>query len=245
MTAGAEAEEGGGADAVGVSDALRVGVVVPAAGSGQRMGGLRKPFLDLAGEPVLVHALRPFLAERRVVAVVIALAPDAAADPPGWIEALDPRVEVVRGGRTRAESVARGIDALPDDVDVIAVHDAARPLVLPEVIRRCVDTAASGVGAVAGCPAVDTMKVVDEGAYIRSTPDRSTLWHAHTPQVFPSELLRRAYSDGDRGSTDDASLVERYGGRIRMVDDGASNPKVTRAADLAVAEAILRARGRT
>lgn len=245
MTAAAEPEEGERDDTPGGSGALRVGVVVPAAGLGQRMGGLRKPFLDLAGEPILAHALRPFLAERRVAAVVVVLAPDDAVDPPAWIEELDPRVEVVPGGRTRGESVARGIEALPDDVHVIAVHDAARPLVLPDVIRRCVDTAAYGVAAVAGCPAVDTMKVVDEGAYVRSSPDRSTLWHAHTPQVFPSELLRRAYAAGDGGATDDASLVERFGGRIRMVDDGDSNPKVTRPSDLPVAEAILRAREET
>lgn len=221
----------------------RVGVAVPAAGSGRRMGGVRKPFLELAGEYVLVRALRPFLADARVESVVVALAPEDAVAPPDWLIDLDDRIRVVTGGATRGASVSRCLDAIPDGVHVIAVHDAARPLVGDEVVRRCLDVAASGVGAVAGCPAVDTMKVVDEGAYIRSTPDRSTLWHAHTPQVFPAEALRLAYAAEETGATDDAALVEGQGVRVRMIDDGALNPKITRPGDLAVGEAILRSRG--
>lgn len=222
--------------------ATRVGVAVPAAGAGRRMGGVRKPFLELDGQPVLLRALRPFLADDRVVRVVVALATDDAADPPQWLTALDERVRVVAGGETRGASVARCLDAIPENVHVIAVHDAARPLVTHEVVRRCLDVAASGVGAVAGCPAVDTMKVVDESGFIVSTPGRSTLWHAHTPQVFPAEALRSAYAAGGIEATDDASLVERGRIRVRMVDDGTLNPKITRSGDLAVGEAILRER---
>lgn len=221
---------------------VKVGVAIPAAGSGRRMGGVRKAFLELDGEPILLRALRPFLDDGRVVRIAVALAPADAADPPSWLTGVDPRVAVVAGGATRGASVAHCLGALPDDVRVIAVHDAARPLVGADVIRRCIDVAASGVGAVAGCPAVDTMKVVDEGAFIRSTPDRSTLWHAHTPQVFPAEALRLAYERGDPSATDDASLVERQGLRVRMIDDGGLNPKITRPGDVAVGEAILRAR---
>jgi len=122
------------------------------------------------------------------------------------------------------------------------VHDAARPLVTPETVSRCIDIAASGEGAVAGCPAVDTVKQVDEAGRIVGTPERASLWYAHTPQVFPAEVLRRAYASDLSGATDDASLVERLGGVVRMVDGGSSNLKVTRAEDLPVAEAILRAR---
>lgn len=219
----------------------RVGVVVPAAGSGQRMGGARKAFLDLAGEPVLVHALRPFLQEPRVVSVVVALAgPDAAAPPP-WLTDLDPRIRVVEGGATRAESVRNGLAALPD-VDVIAVHDAARPLVTVDVVERCVDVAVEGEGAVAGCPAVDTLKEVDASSRVRGTPDRSRFWQAHTPQVFPSGVLRQAYAGDLAGATDDASLVERLGVPVRMVDGGASNLKVTRPEDVPLAESLLHAR---
>lgn len=207
------------------------------------MGGVRKPFLELLGEPVLRHALTPFLAEPRVVAVAVALGPDDAGAPPEWLTTLDPRVLIVAGGPSRAASVARAIAALPDDVDVIAVHDAARPLLTGDTVRACIEVAATGVGAVAGCPAVDTMKSVSRDGSVIATPDRSGLWHAHTPQVFPAAVLRRAYASGGVGATDDASLVEAAGAPVRMVDDGGQNLKVTRPDDVALAEAILRLRG--
>ena len=224
---------------------VRVGVAVPAAGSGQRMGGTRKPFLLLAGEPVLLHAIRPFLDEPRVVAVVVALSADDAANPPAWLTTVDSRVSVVAGGASRGASVARALEAMPADVDVLAVHDAARPLLTADVVGRCIDIAAGGVGAVAGCPSVDTIKQVDADGHVTGTPDRSTLWQAHTPQVFPAAVLRTAYSGGDVTATDDSALVEGTGGPIRMVDDGGENLKVTRPSDLALAEAILAARGRS
>ncbi len=219
--------------------APRVGVAVPAAGSGRRMGGLRKPFLELRGEPILLHALRPFLADRRVVAVAVALGREEAAEPPAWLLDLDDRVTVVEGGASRAESVRAAIAALPDDVSVIAVHDAARPLVGRDVVAACIEVAAGGEGAVAGCPAMDTIKEVDDEGWIVGTADRSRLWLAQTPQVFPAAVVRRAYADPDPAATDDAALVERLGGRIRMVDAGPSNMKVTRPGDVALAEAYL------
>ncbi|GMV04287.1 MAG: 2-C-methyl-D-erythritol 4-phosphate cytidylyltransferase [Gemmatimonadota bacterium] len=227
----------------GAGGGARVGVAIPAAGSGQRMGGVRKPFLSLRGEPVLLHALRPFLADGRVVAVVVALGEADAADPPAWLTAVDARVRVVAGGATRAESVRNALRALPDDLDVVAVHDAARPLVTGDVVSRCIDVAVGGEGAVAGCPAVDTMKEVDGEGRVVATPDRARLWHAHTPQVFPAAVARRAYG-GELGSaTDDASLVEGMEIPVRMVDGGPLNLKVTRPEDVLVADAVLRSRG--
>jgi 2-C-methyl-D-erythritol 4-phosphate cytidylyltransferase len=207
------------------------------------MGGTSKPFLDLAGEPVLLHALRPFLAEPRVTAVVVALSPSDAADPPAWLSSLDARVRVVAGGSTRAESVRNALAALPTELEVVAIHDGARPLVSRDVVGRCIDVAVRGEGAVAGSPAVDTMKEVDAEQRVVATPERARLWHAHTPQVFPAEVARRAYAEDRVGSaTDDAALAERVGAIVRMVDEGGSNLKVTRPEDLPVAEAILRAR---
>jgi len=219
-----------------------VGVAVPAAGSGQRMGGARKPFLDLAGEPLLKRSIAPFLADPRVVAVAVALGEDEALAPPAWLAELDPRIRIVAGGATRAESVRHALAALPGDVDVVAVHDAARPLVTPELVARCIDVAAGGEGAVAGCPAVDTMKEVGPDGRVAGTPDRRRLWHAHTPQVFPADALRKAYAGDVEGATDDASLMERAGLPVRMVEGGAANLKVTRPEDLTLAEALLRAR---
>jgi 2-C-methyl-D-erythritol 4-phosphate cytidylyltransferase len=203
------------------------------------MGGVKKAFLELAGEPVLVHALRPFLVHPDVVAVVVALGSADALDPPEWLTTLDPRVRVVAGGATRSESVRMAIRALPDDLTVVAVHDAARPLVTPDVVARCVEVAAGGEGAVAGCPAVDTLKRTDPKGVVEMTVDRDRFWHAHTPQVFPAGLAFHAYDQPDGDATDDAALVERVGGTVRMVDGGRWNLKVTRPADVPVAEALL------
>jgi 2-C-methyl-D-erythritol 4-phosphate cytidylyltransferase len=203
------------------------------------MGGVRKPLMELAGEPALVHALRPFLAEPRVVAVVVALPPDDAADPPGWLTALDARVSVVAGGESRSDSVRLALAALPSDLAVIAVHDAARPLVSPEVVSACIEVALGGEGAVAGCPVVDTLKEVDSACAVVGTPDRARYWHAQTPQVFPARMIRAAYAQAGVSATDDSALVERLGATVRMIDAGPGNLKVTRPGDVLIAEAYL------
>lgn len=218
-----------------------MGVAVPAAGHGRRMGGARKPFLELAGEALLVHALRPFLADARVKGVAVAVAAEDVESAREWIEGLDPRIRVVAGGATRSDSVARAVEVLPADVDVILVHDAARPLVTAAVVERCVAAAARGVGAVAGWPATDTLKEVDEEGRIVRTPDRSRLWHAQTPQGFPAPALRSALSDplARADATDDAALVEAAGLSVVMVEGAPDNLKVTRPADLPLAELLL------
>ena len=219
----------------------KVGVAVPAAGSGQRMGGTRKAFLELLDEPMLVHAIRPFLAEARVVSVVVALSDKDISALPSWSESIDSRVMFVPGGNTRSQSVRAAIEALPAEIDVIAVHDGARPLVRSSVVSRCIDLAADGFGAIAGTPAVDTIKHVSEEKIVLKTPDRGLLWHAHTPQVFPAGLLRRAYSDMGAEGSDDGALVESLHSNleIKMVDAGRFNLKVTHGSDLVLAEAIL------
>ena len=219
--------------------AIRVGVAVPAAGSGLRMGGTRKAFMELDGEPLLMRALRPFLNDHRVATVVVSLAPEDADEVPGWITTLDDRVTVVKGGATRTESVRNAVRVLPTDLDIIAIHDAARPLVTSATVRECIDVANTGICAVAGCQVIDTMKFVDEEFQVVETPDRNLLWHAHTPQVFPADLLRRAYESGKVG-TDDAALLEPLGVRVQMVDDGGMNIKVTQPEDMVIARAILR-----
>ena len=217
---------------------LHVGVVVPAAGLGIRMGGARKPFLELDGEPLLLHALRPFLKDDRVVTVVVSLAPQDIAEVTDWIRRLDDRIKLVEGGVNRTESVRNAVSVLPTTLDVIAIHDAVRPLVTSAIVGECIDLATTGVCAVAGCPVIDTIKRVNEEFQVLETADRNVLWHAHTPQVFPANLLRKAYESGEIG-TDDAMLLESFDARLQMVDDGGTNIKVTRPADLIIAQAIL------
>ena len=226
-----------GRESVGV----RVGVAVPAAGQGRRMGGARKPFLMLAGEPLLTHALRPLLGDARVEAVVVAVSPGDVEEARDQVEAMDARIVVVAGGATRSDSVAAAVAALPADLDVILVHDAARPLLTGATVDRCIEAASRGVGAVAGWPATDTLKEVDAEGRIVRTPDRRRVWHAQTPQAFPADVLREALRDADAraAATDDASLVEARGLEVVMVEGTPDNLKVTRPADLPVAELLL------
>ena len=225
---------------------LTVGLVVPAAGSGQRMGGLAKPFLELSGEPVLMRALRPFLDHPAVQEVIVSLPPDQAESPPAWLIDADRRIRVVAGGETRRDSVWAGLQVLSDALDVAVVHDGARPLVSREVVGRCIAVAARGVCGVAGVRVVDTMKEVDGGGVVVATPDRSRLWHAQTPQAFPLGVImdayRRAFTEGFP-ATDDAALVERVGGRVVMVESSADNFKITRPEDLEMAELVLSSSG--
>ena len=223
-----------------------VGVVVPAAGLGRRMG-VTKQFLELAGEPILRRAVRPFLEYPGVEAVVVALPEGRAAEPPDWLRELDERIQTVTGGPSRRDSVWVALQALPSDLDVIVVHDGARPLVSPAVVARCVEVAAGGMGAVAGFPAVDTLKFVDAEGMVTETADRSRLWHAQTPQAFPGPALIEAYRRAvqeDWAATDDAALLERAGGRVVMVESSPGNLKITRPEDLDAAEAVLARQGR-
>lgn len=206
------------------------------------MGGVRKTFLDLAGRPVLLRAMEPFLRTPGVVCVVVALPPELAGRPPAWLTEADPRVRVVAGGATRGESVTAAVGALPTEVDTVLVHDGARPLVERDLVERCLRAAAGGRVVVAGVPAVDTLKEVDEHGRVVRTPERGRYWHAQTPQAFPRQqlesALRRAREEGVEG-TDDASLVERFGGEVTMVEGSPRNIKVTRPEDLILAERLL------
>lgn len=217
---------------------------MPAAGTGRRMGGVRKAFLELDGQPILLRAIRPFLETPGVECVAVALPPDQAAHPPGWLTGADPRVRVVAGGATRGDSVAAAVAALPPGVDVVLVHDGARPLVARGLVERCLRAAAAGRVVVAGVPAVDTLKEVDASGRVVRTPPRGRYWHAQTPQAFPRPLLERAYrrarENGVEG-TDDASLVELLGGEVEMVEGSPRNLKVTRPEDLILAERLLEA----
>ena len=217
---------------------MTVAVLVPAAGLGARMGGARKPFLRLGGRTVLDWAVAPFLDRADIAEVVVALGAGEA------LELDDARVHAVQGGATRFESVAAAMDAVESDASILVVHDGARPFPPSSAIAACIELAGQGVGAVAGVPAVDTIKRVDDEGRIVETPPRRSLWHAQTPQAFPRDLLERAVlrcRENGWPSTDDASVVERAGVPVRMVEASATNIKVTRPADLVIAEALIAA----
>jgi 2-C-methyl-D-erythritol 4-phosphate cytidylyltransferase len=231
---------------------VRAAVVV-AGGTGERFGlSAGKQLAVLAGAPVVVHALRAIERAATIDAVVLVCHPDRVEE---YREAAVVRsgvrkvVAVVPGGSTRRRSVAAGLAAVPPDAEFVVVHDGARPLLTPGLVDAALEALEArpeAAGAVVGHPAYDTIKEVGPALEVERTPDRASLWVAQTPQAFRAAPLRAAHAaaeaDGFEG-TDDASLVERIGGVVFMVEGPRWNVKVTLPEDLAVVEALLREGG--
>lgn len=224
-----------------------IGVVV-AGGKSERMGGeVRKPYLDLGGRTVLEHALSALAQAPAVEGLVLVVHPDELEARRAWV-AQRPELSVVRqvvpGGATRTDSVRAGVGACAG-VDVVAVHDAARPFVRPADVQRAIERAAESGAALLACPVADTIQRSTDGATIANTLDRSELWAAQTPQCFRlapfAELLERAASEGFT-PTDDAGLWRHYGGQVALVESDPLNFKLTRPADLELARALIAAR---
>jgi len=219
--------------------------LLAAAGSGARLGaGAPKALVELAGRPMAAWSLLAFEAAASIDAVVIAAPPQAAEGLARLAADVAPglRAQVVPGGDTRSESVARALAETPEEVDVVAVHDAARPLVTADLLDRCVTQLERWGcdGVVAAARAVDTVKEADAGGRVLATLERSRLWAVQTPQAFRARSLARALADGDlERAYDDAQLVEAAGGDVRIVEAPRQNLKVTTAHDLQVASLLL------
>jgi 2-C-methyl-D-erythritol 4-phosphate cytidylyltransferase len=218
---------------------MSAAAVIVAGGKGLRVGGgIPKQYLEVAGVPVLLRAIRPFLIHDGVDAVVVVLPPPDAESPPEWLRGL--RLRVVAGGAERGDSVWNGLAAVPAGTGIVLVHDGARPFIDAPLIDRVLAGARAG-GAIAAVPVTDTIKQVGPDGVITGTPERARLWRAQTPQGFPLpgllDAYRRARAEG-MAATDDAALYERYVGPVRVVQGAERNIKVTYPQDLAVAECL-------
>lgn len=221
----------------------RTAAIVPAAGRGERLGpGAPKALRSIGGLPMLVHAVRA-LAASRVVDLVVVAAPTDAVDEMSALlsdQEFSADVVVVAGGDTRQDSVARALLALPDDVTIVLVHDAARPLVPEQVVTAVAAAVASGHPAVVpALPVVDTIKEVDDAATVVRTVDRTPLRSIQTPQGFERGVLQRAHAEADLDVTDDAGLVEALGVPVLVIPGHEEAFKVTRPFDIVLAEAVL------
>ena len=203
-----------------------------------------KALLPLAGRPMLAWSLAALAAADPVV---VAAPPDRVGETEAVVRERRPGAIVVAGGASRAESVAAGLAAVPAASEVVVVHDAARPLLTPEIVAAVVAGLDDADGAIAARPVADTLKRGDgrEPPAIAATVNRAPLWAAETPQAFWAPVLRdavaRARAEGGlAAATDCASLVEAAGGRVRLVATPGPNLKVTTPADLALAEHLLR-----
>ena len=234
-----------------VGKKANVAAVIVAGGSGERFGRPGgKQLMPLGGKPVLTWSIQAFDAVSQVGRIVV-VCPAArieeyrtlAVDPYGIVTPVD----FVPGGALRQESAMHGVEAVPPEFKFVAMHDGARPLILPETIVHAINVLKGTLdadGVVCGHPAVDTLKVIDAGSVV-GTPDRSMFWVAQTPQIFHADVLRQAHQaameEGFIG-TDDSSLVERVGGRVVLVDCPRDNIKLTVPEDLAPILSMLRQR---
>lgn len=250
---------------------MKVIVIIPAAGLGTRMApvpvgvkGKLKPkkappskqFTDLGGVPILIHTLRKFAAVAAVSEIWIALRENEIAGFRARLQneskdVLKKKVELVVGGEHRQQSVESALNSIAAaGDDIVLVHDAVRPLVTPELIQDVIDGVQKYGAAIAGLPAVDTVKQVErtsEGAIIKSTIPRAGIVLAQTPQGFRYKIIRKAFdeasADGFVG-TDEASIVERSGQEVTVVMGSPRNIKITAPADMELAEFYLKSADR-
>ena len=217
------------------------GAVIVAAGTASRMGGIDKVMAPLQGEPMIVRTVRTFQNCDAISEIVIVTREDLILPITDLCREMPKVKAVVCGGKSRQESVGRGLNALSDKVKLAAIHDGARPLITWQVIDRAVRAANTYGAAAPAIPVKDTIKVV-EGRVVKNTPDRATLFAVQTPQVFDFDLLRGALKKAELDGaavTDDCSAVERMGMSVKIVEGDERNIKVTTPMDLKIAEILL------
>ncbi len=223
---------------------MRTGVIIVAAGSGERLGaGVPKALVPVAGWPLVAWSVRAVQAATGVSAIVIACPPGLEAQMAAALGSGPPVQAIVPGGSSRQRSVANGIAALPGDVEAILVHDAARPLITPDLVDRLTAGLASSDAVIAAAPVADTLKRAGTDGRVQATLERSGIWGAQTPQVFRAGVLRAVFAEADEdeldAATDCAGMAERRGIGVALLDPGTPNFKVTTPADLRLAEVLL------
>ncbi|GAB4316788.1 MAG: 2-C-methyl-D-erythritol 4-phosphate cytidylyltransferase [Candidatus Sumerlaeia bacterium] len=229
---------------------MSVGAVIVAAGIGRRFGShvRPKPYASLGGRPLLCYSLDVFerLSDVSSIAVVIHPEHRELFSRVVDVQQYSKLRHVVIGGRERQDSTWSGLEAISrDGVDIVAVHDAARPFPPPAAIEQAIDAARRGVCAILAAPVTDTIKEGDDSGHAVRTLDRSRLWAAQTPQVAPLAILREALElarKENRLFTDEAAAVEHSGGRVLLIPSTPENMKITLPADLELAEYLLRNR---
>jgi len=223
----------------------RVGAVIVAAGSSRRMGGKDKVFALLGGEPVLVRVVDVFQGCEAVDQVVVVLNESSFKQGQqliaehGWSKVTD----VCAGGARRQDSVLAGLNQL-GGCDWAVIHDGARPLVTVGLIERGLEAAKETGAAIAAVPVVDTIKVAGDDRIVHQTPSRQNLWAVQTPQVFRLDIITEAYRRAIGNVTDDASLVEQAGYRVKLYMGSYDNIKITTPDDLVLAGVLWQKHGK-
>lgn len=226
----------------------KVAAVICAAGPGSRFGGKRKKqFVEVAGRAVFLRSIELFSNRDDVGQILLGIAPeDQETIKVNWGAKLSFfHVKTFLGGQERFDTVRKALELLQNDIELVAVHDACRCCATEQLVTDTIARAAETGAAIPAAPVTATIKQVKDGTIVR-TVDRSDLFEAQTPQVFEASLLRKAYANLDKLDqatvTDDAYLVEALGHPVTIVESNASNLKITRPSDIAIAEAVLKSR---
>ncbi|MGB3200947.1 MAG: 2-C-methyl-D-erythritol 4-phosphate cytidylyltransferase [Nodosilinea sp.] len=225
-----------------------VHLLIPAAGSGRRMGADRnKVLLELLGQPIIAWTLQAADQAKAVVWIGLVCQAGDRSALSAVAEALNlaKPLHLITGGDTRQQSVYNGLQSLPPDANRVLIHDGARCLATPDLFNRCATALDTCPGLVAAVPVKDTIKVVDADQCVEATPDRQRLWAAQTPQGFDVALLKQCHRRGVKlgwSVTDDAALFEKSELPVQIVPGEETNLKVTTPMDLAIAELILKQR---
>ena len=230
---------------------MKTVAIIPAGGFGKRMQGrLSKQYLPVEGKPILAHTLSIFQLSPDIDEIVL-ITPDEDVQAVGKMILEPGRMTKVRhvlaGGKQRQDSVRNGLGAIGDDVDIVLIHDAVRPFITGDVIHRVVREAEKYGAVTVGMPVKDTVKRVDQEGWILETLNRQVLWMTQTPQAFKRSVIQAAYRRADDDQfygTDDASLVERMGFRVKMIEASYENIKITTPEDLLLAEILIKRQGR-
>jgi 2-C-methyl-D-erythritol 4-phosphate cytidylyltransferase/2-C-methyl-D-erythritol 2,4-cyclodiphosphate synthase len=221
---------------------VHVSAIIAAGGRGARLGGERpKQFLSLCGRPILQRSVEAFAQHDGIAEIVVALPPDLVADAPDYLRHGTKPIAVIDGGERRQDSVANAFARVTGHTDVVVIHDAARPLVSSDLIQRTLDAAVEHGAAIAAQRVTDTVKRGDADLVIVDTLPRGEIFLAQTPQAFRVAVLRDALAlaRGPVEATDEATLAERAGHRVRLVEGDSQNMKITTSDDLALAERVI------
>lgn len=225
---------------------MKTQLLIPAAGPGARLGAEGpKALVDLAGRPILARALERFAPFNLISGAVVVVPKEWRARFEAALALAFPSVPftLVDGGAVRQESVSNGLAALDPETEIVVIHDAARPFVSEQAIRSAIEAAAAEGAATVAVPSVDTILESDDAGYLASTPERGRLWACQTPQAFRVETIRVAHAAARHAGytgTDDASLVQRNGGKVKLVEGAAFNRKITTPEDLVFAQWVVR-----
>ncbi len=225
------------------SSRVKTAAIIVAGGVGSRMNSdIPKQFVEVLGKPIIAYTINSLSRCKDIDEIIIVTLPDYLVFCKDIVDAFGFKkvTKIVCGGATRQESVYSGLKEVGDDIDIVAIHDGARPMIDADTITKCINAAYEHGAAAAGVKMKDTVKVVDEAGFIEYTADREKLWQVQTPQVFKKDIICSLHANAaDNSATDDCILAEKAGYKVKMVEGKYENIKITTPQDIYIMKGLL------